>query len=132
MEPSEFYTVVRQQANLESTEEAEPLSRAVLETLAECLSAGQTEEIAAYLPEELAEALDTDDDPESFDVGEFLSRVADRAGVGEDIAKRATQATTDALAEAVAGSEFHDARQQLPDEYGTLFQDAGNVENRSI
>lgn len=132
MEPSEFYTMVRQQANLESTEEAEPLSRTVLETLGERLSAGQVEGIAEYLPEELAAELDTEDEPEAFGVEEFRSRVADRADVDEGIAERATRATTDALAEAVAGSEFHDTRQQLPDEYGALFQEVDDAEERVV
>lgn len=46
MEPSEFYTIVRQQADLESNGEAEPVADAVLETLSERLSPGETEETA--------------------------------------------------------------------------------------
>jgi uncharacterized protein (DUF2267 family) len=130
MEPSEFYTIVRQQTDLESVEEAETLAEAVLETLGERLSAGAVEDLTGFLPDELAAHLEADDEPEDFDVEEFIARVADRAGVDEEFAQRGTLATTDALAEAAPGSEYRDARQQLPAEYGMLFQAAEDAEGR--
>lgn len=131
MEPSEFYTMVRQQADLESVEEAEDASKPVLQTLGERLSAGAVDDLTSYLPEELAAELETDSEPESFGPEEFVARVAERVGVDEELAKRVTRATTDALAEAAPGSEYRDVRQQLPDEYGTLFQGAENAEERT-
>jgi uncharacterized protein (DUF2267 family) len=131
MEPSEFYTVVRQQANLESVEEAEELSDAVLRTLGERLSSGATSDLAEYLPEEPAAALETDSEPESFGPDKFLARIAERAGVEEACAERAIRATTAALETAAAGSEYRDVRQQLPSEYGTLFQEPEDAESRA-
>ncbi|WP_336363780.1 DUF2267 domain-containing protein [Halalkalicoccus salilacus] len=130
MEPSEFYTMVRQQADLESVEEAEDASKPVLRTLGERLSAGAVDDLTSYLPEELAAELETDSEPESFGPEEFVARVAERVDVDEELAKRVTRATTDVLAEAAPGSEYRDVRQQLPDEYGTLFQGAENAEER--
>lgn len=131
MEPSEFYTMVRQQADLESVEEAEDASKPVLRTLGERLSAGAVDDLTSYLPEELAAELETDSEPESFGPEEFVARVAERVDVDEELAKRVTRATTDALAEAAPGSEYRDVRQQLPDEYGTLFQGVENAEKRT-
>lgn len=131
MEPSEFYTIVRQQADLESVEEAEDASKTVLRTLGERLSAGAVSDLTGYLPEELTAELETDSEPESFGPEEFLERVAERAGIDEEFARRVTRATTDALAEAAPGNEYRDVRQQLPDEYGTLFQGVDDAEERA-
>lgn len=131
MEPSEFYTIVRQQADLGSVEKAEDASKPVLRTLGERLSAGAVDDLTGYLPEELAAELETDSEPEAFGPEEFVARVAKRADVDEELAKRVTRATTDALAEAAPGSEYRDVRQQLPDEYGTLFQGVENAGERA-
>ncbi|MDL5361008.1 DUF2267 domain-containing protein [Halalkalicoccus sp. NIPERK01] len=120
MEPSEFYTIVRQQANLESAEEAEAAADAVLETFAERLSPGESEEIAERLPDEPAGAIGTDDEGEDFGPEEFRTRVERRAGIDEDLATRATRATVHALEEA-AGEAFTDVREQFPAEYDDLF-----------
>lgn len=131
MEPSEFYTMVRQQADLDSIEEIDGPTEAVLRTLGERLSGGQVDDLTEFLPGELAATLESDGEPEAFDPEEFLARVADRSDVDEEFAGRVTRATTDALAEVAPGSEYRDVRQQLPDEYGTLFQEAETAEERS-
>lgn len=131
MEPSEFYTMVRQQTNLDSIEQIEEPTKAVLRTLGERLSSGEVADLLEFLPDELASALENDAEAETFGPEEFTARVADRADVDESFAERVTRATTDALAEAAPGDEYRDARQQLPQEYGTLFQEAENAEERA-
>lgn len=127
MEPSEFYTIVRQQATLESVEEAETVADAVLETFAERLSAGESEEIAGELPDELAGAIGTGDEGEDFGPDEFRTRVERRADVDEDLAVQAIRATVRALEEA-AGEAFTDVREQFPGEYDGLFGDASGAQ----
>lgn len=136
MEPSEFYTMVRQQAELESVEEAEELSEPVLRTLGERLSAGQIDDLVGFLPDEIATELETDaesgSEPEAFGPEEFVDRVAERADADDELARRVTRATTDALAEAAPGEEYRNARQQLPEGYGTLFQETEDAEERTL
>lgn len=126
MEPSEFYTIVRQQADLESNGEAEPAADAVLETLSERLSPGETEEIAEELPDELAGVIGSEGTSEGFGPDEFRTRVEERAEVDAALAERATRATIHALEEAV-GEAFVDIREQFPAEYDGLF---GSVDAR--
>lgn len=126
MEPSEFYTIVRQQANLDSNEEAETAADAVLETFAERLSRGESEEIAGQLPDEPAGVIGTDDEGEDFGPDEFRTRVEHRAGIDEELATRATRATVHALEEA-AGGAFSTVREQFPAEYDDLFGDASGA-----
>ncbi|MFC6904417.1 DUF2267 domain-containing protein [Halalkalicoccus tibetensis] len=127
MEPSEFYTMVRQQADLESNDEAETAAKAVLETLSERLAPGEAEEIAGELPNELAGTVGTEDASEEFGPEEFIARLEKRAGVDEEFATRATRATTHALEEAV-GEAFVDAREQFPAEYDELFASAADTQ----
>lgn len=127
MEPSEFYTMVRQQADLESNGEAETAVEAVLETLSERLAPGETEEIAGELPNELAGMLETEDASEEFGPDEFLARVENRAGADEEFATLATRATTHALEEAV-GEAFVGVREQFPAEYEGLFASAADTQ----
>lgn len=127
MEPSEFYTMVRQQADLESNDEAETAAKAVLETLSERLSPGEAEEIAGELPNELAGVIGTEGAGEGFDSDEFLTRVGNRAGVDEEFATLATRATTHALEEAV-GESFVEVREQFPAEYDGLFASAADTQ----
>lgn len=127
MEPSEFYTIVRQQADLESNGEAETAVEAVLETLSERLAPGEAEEVAGGLPNELAGVIGTEEAGEEFDPEEFIARVEKRAGVDEEFATRATRATTHALEEA-AGEAFVGVREQFPAEYDGLFSSAADTQ----
>lgn len=127
MEPSEFYTIVRQQADLESNGEAETAARAVLETLSERLSPDEAEEIAGELPNELAGVLETEDAGEEFGPDEFIARVEKRAGVDEEFATLATRATTHALEDSV-GEAFVGVREQFPAEYDGLFASAADTQ----
>jgi uncharacterized protein (DUF2267 family) len=100
-------------------------AEAVLEVLAIRITAGQAEDIAALLPNELAAALNqgiadggraarplTDDT--------FIDEVARRAGVSRGQAIEDIRAVFDALRETLPQKEWSDTIAQLPDEYRPL------------
>jgi uncharacterized protein (DUF2267 family) len=120
-----FMTTVEQVAGI-TREEAEPAVRAVLETLAERISAGEADDIAAFLPEELRPYLTwTNSLAEQFGLDEFIRRVAEREGVDEATAAEHARAVFAALGEAVPPGELRDMLAQLPKEFDRLARAAG-------
>jgi uncharacterized protein (DUF2267 family) len=97
------------------TEQAATISRAVLQTLADRVTGGETAELAAQLPNELSGYL-TAPAVGGADGGvvTFLGRVADRAGVDPAVAEVGTRAVLETLREAVTVGEFQDLVAQLP------------------
>lgn len=118
---------VRELADLESEDAAESAAVATLLTLGEHVSEGEAEDLAAGLPEELRETVTdrSDETPESFSVEEFAARVAEREG-DEDVdraaATRHVRAVMAALADGGLERELQNAREQLPNEFATLFE----------
>jgi uncharacterized protein (DUF2267 family) len=109
-----------------SREEAERATRATLCTLAERITRGEAEDIAAFLPKELRGLLTWAREPaEAFNLGEFLRRIAERAGVDERRAYEYARAVFAALGVAVAPGEVRDMASQLPKEYEPLLEAAG-------
>lgn len=119
----EFLEAVRERVDLGSSDEASSATTAVLETLGERLSEGEAADLATFLPPELKAPLteQTTEEPPDFPVEEFVARVADRGGVGEDEAESHARAILDVLGDVVGESEFQKARTQLPREYDALF-----------
>jgi uncharacterized protein (DUF2267 family) len=105
-----------QQASGLGRGEAERAMRAVLETLAERLSAGEARDLALQLPPEVAPFLGTDSSAEPFDADEFLRRVGERAGLDLEAAGRATAAVLQTLGERISGGEVRDLIDVLPAE----------------
>jgi uncharacterized protein (DUF2267 family) len=105
-----------------SREEAEELTRATLQTLAERISGGEAEDLAAQLPGPLKSALPErpGGTAEAFDLDEFERRVADRAGVPQDSVEAGIRAVFQTLSEAVSGGEFNEILTQLPNEFRPL------------
>ena len=118
-----FLTTVQQKAGV-SRDGAERAARATLETLADRLSAGESRDIAAQLPPELAPWLATDGGAEAFDVDEFLRRVAAREGVDLSTAERHARAVFDALGRTVSDDELADMHAELPKDFGPLIAEA--------
>jgi uncharacterized protein (DUF2267 family) len=101
-------------------EGAQRALRAVLETLAERIAAGEARDLAAQLPPELAPLVATTTGPEGFDVDEFLRRVAGRAETDLDGAERDTRAVFAALGRVLSADELDDLAAELPKDYAPL------------
>jgi uncharacterized protein (DUF2267 family) len=117
----EFIKHVRDRTGLER-EQAEAVTRATLETLAERLTGGEADDLAAQLPKALQEPLlsRADEGAERFDIEEFKRRVAERSGISP--AADAIRAVMTTIREAVTRGEFDDVMQQLPDEFWALVE----------
>lgn len=111
--------------------EAERAAIATLTTLGEHVSKGEAQDVAHALPPELGDAATSRSaaSPESFDVDEFVRRVVSREGgdVDEAEAVRHVRATFATLADRGARDELREAREQLPNEFASLF-DTADVE----
>lgn len=117
-------------AGLESTDTAEQATLATLRTLGEHVTAGEAADLAAQLPGRLAAAVteETDESPTAFSVDEFVDRVAEREGNGGDdraAVTRHVRAVFAALAENGLENELQEVREQLPNEYASLFEREG-------
>lgn len=114
---------IRRIGDLESSDEAETATDAVLSVFAERITNGEAEDLAEQLPAPLADPLTGAEigEAQSFPAREFVARVADRAGVDEETARRYTRAVLDAVGDA-APAEFARARDQLPEEYDRLVE----------
>jgi uncharacterized protein (DUF2267 family) len=111
----EFIRSVAEGAGI-SREDAERLTAATLRTLAERITGGEAEDLAAQLPEELKPYLTgVEEEAERFDVDTFIARVADRAGTDPDQALAHVGAVFATLREAVTAGELDDIAAQLPD-----------------
>jgi uncharacterized protein (DUF2267 family) len=101
-----------------AVDKAEDLTYATLRTLAERITGGEARDLAAQLPRPLRDLLIPSAEPaEAFDLGEFIRRVSERAGVNAAEAAAGTQAVFATLRKAVTGGEFHDILTQLPTEF---------------
>ncbi|MGW0197123.1 DUF2267 domain-containing protein [Nonomuraea sp. NPDC003201] len=120
MEYDDFLDKVAWRAGV-SRSQAETLTRAVLEVLADRISGGEARDLAESLPEPAKGWLLPDDEiAKGYGVHAFVRRVADRAGVPAPAAESGTRAVLAALREAVGMKEFRDATSQLPKEYDVL------------
>ena len=102
-------------------DQAESLAHATLRTLADRITGGEADDLAAQLPQPLKEDLHKDrDEAERFDVDEFVRRVSERAHVDQSTARTGAMATMMTIREAVTPGEFDDITAQLPQEYREL------------
>jgi uncharacterized protein (DUF2267 family) len=100
-----------------SRESAEALTGATLRTLAERITRGEAEDLAAQLPKELqGHLLKPQEDAEPFDLEEFIRRVAERTGMDPDEVLVHVGAVFATLREAVTSGELDDIRAQLPED----------------
>jgi uncharacterized protein (DUF2267 family) len=104
---------------------ARRMTEAVLETLAERISGGEVEDLAAQLPAELRPALQRGNAlshgvARRMALDEFVTRVAEREGVTPDEARDHVRAVFLTLREAVSEREIADLEAQLPKEYAAV------------
>jgi uncharacterized protein (DUF2267 family) len=100
---------------------AERIERATLRTLADRISGGEAEDLAAQLPGPLQDDLRPPrEEAEAFGVDEFVRRVAERGDVGPHEARAGAAAVLTTVREAVTPGEFDDVLSQLPQEYREL------------
>ncbi len=125
MKGDQFIAEVRNLAELDNDEEAEKAIRATLETLKERLAGDEPSNLAAQLPPEVAPFVEGDGGRQSFSVGEFYDRVAQREGVGREEAVRHARAVATVVQTAVTGGELDDVRSQLGNDYEELFGQPG-------
>ncbi|HEY0318075.1 MAG TPA: DUF2267 domain-containing protein [Solirubrobacterales bacterium] len=95
-------------------ETAERHARAVLEALRREVTPDEFEDMVAELPKDYAPLLPRGPYIEVVGADVFLRHVADRAGIDEDAARRATDAVLETLAERIAGGEVDDLILRLP------------------
>lgn len=117
-------------ADLGSRHAARGATLATLRTLGEHVTAGEAGDLAARLPDELASATTdmSDESPAGFSVDEFVARVADRSDLGDDERAEATRrvrAVFAALADNGLENQLVEVREQLPNEYASLFEREG-------
>jgi uncharacterized protein (DUF2267 family) len=118
-----FISTVSERAQAPA-EEAQRAACATLQTLAERLTAGETEDVAERLPPELRACIDGASAPQPFHADEFLRRIAERAGLDRAHAEQDARAVFVALWRAVGPDEFHDLRSELPKDFEPLLDDA--------
>jgi uncharacterized protein (DUF2267 family) len=102
-------------------EQAESLTNATLRVLADRISAGEADDLAAQLPRELKGPLiPPTPDAQSFGVQEFARRVARRAGTEKSDACAGVVAVLVTLRAAVTPGEYDDVLSQLGREFTEL------------
>jgi uncharacterized protein (DUF2267 family) len=123
MKYHDFLGQVQHRAELPTTEAAVSATRATLQTLAERVTRGQANHVAAQLPEELAIYLsDAKPKPERFSLEEFLDRVAAREKTDMPDAVYHARVVVEVLEEAISPDEWEQLRAQLPEDYNPLFE----------
>jgi uncharacterized protein (DUF2267 family) len=90
--------------------------RAVFTALARSVSGDEFADMEAELPRDFDPLLPEGPSIEVLTIEEFLDRVADRAGVDREAARRAADAVLETLAERIAGGEVADLVNELPRE----------------
>jgi uncharacterized protein (DUF2267 family) len=120
MKYEEFISRVAENGAL-SEEDAAKLTRATLTILAERITGGEAQDLAAQLPEPLKAPLTSaHENAEAFSFQEFVERTAERAGTDIDTAEMAVVAVFATLREAVTPGEFDDVLSQLPADFHRL------------
>lgn len=117
----EFMGRVRTLGNL-GQEEAQLLVEATLATLAERITAGEAQQLAAFLPSRLQLSVEATSRPaEPFDMQELLRRIQQRSGLSLPQADPRPVLRT--VRETVPDEEVHDVFSQVPDDIRQLFYD---------
>jgi uncharacterized protein (DUF2267 family) len=109
----EFVRRVAERAEVDPAT-AERQAQAVFVALARALSRKEVEDLAAQLPGDIRRLFPVGDAPAPAAGTAFVDRVAARAGVDHDRARRAVDAVLETLAERIAGGEVDDLIAGLP------------------
>jgi uncharacterized protein (DUF2267 family) len=119
MDVTEFLEFVEREADL-APPDAERAVQATLETLGERISGGESDDLAAELPEPLRHLVRSQGNAEALDVDEFLRRVAERERTDVASAKRHVRAVFAALGRTVSVAELSDMASELPKDFEPL------------
>ncbi|GAA1549505.1 DUF2267 domain-containing protein [Actinomadura kijaniata] len=126
MHDHEFLARVRERGGYADQDEARRVTVAVLQVLAERVTAGEARDLAAELPGSLAGALAPGrGSADRFGVEEFCRRVSGRVGGGSRAAGRDAGAVLSTVADAVPPGELDHLTGRLPAGYAALFGRAG-------
>ncbi|MGZ4461381.1 MAG: DUF2267 domain-containing protein [Gaiellaceae bacterium] len=101
----------REKVDLDS---AELHTRAVLNALGRAVGRDELADLEAELPDDFERMLPAGRHVEAITAAAFVSAVAQRAGLDEAAALRATEAALETLAERIAGGEVEDLMDRLP------------------
>ena len=124
MKYDEFIDAVAIRAGV-SPDDAEVLSYATLQTLAERLTGGEADDLGSQLPVGLQDTLHKDfEQAEDFGLEEFVRRVSLNAGTDSTLALQGVRAVMSTLQDAVTVGEFDDVMAQLPNDFQTVLQPA--------
>jgi uncharacterized protein (DUF2267 family) len=93
---------------------AEDHARAVFAALGQAVTPGELDDLAAELSKDYTPLLPRGPYAEVLPADEVILRVAERAGLDVDPARRATEAVLETLAERIAGGEVEDLVSRLP------------------
>jgi uncharacterized protein (DUF2267 family) len=124
----EFIEQVQTRGYMEDRAEAQTATRATLKTLAESLDERESYDLAAQLPQELAEHLRHEGAgaAESLSLDEFVDRLNERDGEGDrQRAVYHARVVIEVLGYVLGQGEIERIRSQLPGEFDPLF-DAGS------
>ena len=124
MQYDELCDAVRTRTDLVTSNEASTAITGTIELLSRRLAGGEPANLAAQLPGEIQETLTRHTGPaETFNIDEFLQRLADYEGSGCTPAQARAHARTvlAALGQFVSPGELDNIRSQLPAGYDALF-----------
>jgi uncharacterized protein (DUF2267 family) len=122
MKYDEFIDAVAIRAGV-SPDDAEVLTYATLQTLAERLTGGEADDLASQLPQELQDTLQKEfEQAEDFGLEEFVRRVSLNAGTDTALAWQGVRAVMATLQDAVTAGEFDDVMAQLPNDFMAVLQ----------
>ncbi|MFC4857867.1 DUF2267 domain-containing protein [Actinophytocola glycyrrhizae] len=119
MKEQEIVTAVGKLSGLSDADHAAAATRATLAVLGERLAGNEPRNLAAQLPQGVAEALPETGHGATFGVEEFYRRIADEEGRGctPDGAREHARSVVAALKNGVSDGEFADLVAQLPTDY---------------
>lgn len=123
MQYDEFIDRIHERSRLRTRDDAERVTRAVLETLGERVDRAVWNGIVAQLPNELKEhVLARAEGTDRYPLPEFYNRVGARAGLKYNDAAERTRQVFSVLRLALTEGEWDNLLGSLPrDEYGELF-----------
>lgn len=125
MQFDEFIGQVQHRARLASRGEAERVTRAVLETLAERLAGGEAKDLAAQLPMIVKDYIleyPHAGAGQHMKLRDFYNRIAERLHAPMPEAAFWARAVMSVVQEAVSAGEMEDVRHQLGEEFAQLFE----------
>lgn len=124
MKYSEILNKVDSELGLNDKQQAEVIVTGTLELIGQRIAGQEPSNLASQLPKELQEPLTRHTgSAETFNVDEFLRRLADHEGTGVDpeSAREHAQTTLRVIGSFVSDGELEDVRDQLPAGYAPLF-----------